>query len=411
MNILVINHYAGSPYYGMEFRPYYLAKYWLADGHRVKIVAASFSHLRTVNPKVDTRVANEIHDGINYTWVKTPEYQGNGLKRVINIFTFLIRLFANSKKIVFDFKPDLIITSSTYPLDSFLGVYYKWKIKCIQFHEVHDLWPLTLKEIGGFKWYHPFIVLLQLAENFAYKHSNAVISMLPNAKPYMVKHGLKEHFYHIPNGYFEKEWVDIVDLPIEHINLLTKLKQENKFIVMYAGGHAISNALDQFVDSAHSLNSRDDICFVLIGKGIEKESLQSKAQQYNLRNIYFLPPVLKNSIPNLLSFADCLYLGWHYSPLYEHGISPNKLIDYMLAGKPIIHAVCFSNDIVGEVGCGYSVKSGKIDEITNAILSLVEMSEDQRKVIGNKGREYAQRNNNYLILADTFLQIYKKYST
>ena len=50
MNILIINHYAGSPEMGMEFRPYYFAKEWTAMGHRVDIIAADFSHLRRVNP-------------------------------------------------------------------------------------------------------------------------------------------------------------------------------------------------------------------------------------------------------------------------------------------------------------------------------------------------------------------------
>lgn len=34
MNILIINHYAGSPEMGMEFRPYYFAKEWTAMGHQ-----------------------------------------------------------------------------------------------------------------------------------------------------------------------------------------------------------------------------------------------------------------------------------------------------------------------------------------------------------------------------------------
>ena len=29
MNILIINHYAGSPEMGMEFRPYYFARAWV----------------------------------------------------------------------------------------------------------------------------------------------------------------------------------------------------------------------------------------------------------------------------------------------------------------------------------------------------------------------------------------------
>ena len=51
MNILLINHYAGSPELGMEFRPYYMAKEWVKAGHQVLIVGGSFSHLRKVQPQ------------------------------------------------------------------------------------------------------------------------------------------------------------------------------------------------------------------------------------------------------------------------------------------------------------------------------------------------------------------------
>lgn len=53
MNILYIDHYAGSVQHGMEFRPYYLAREWVKLGHRARVIGADFSHLRTVNPMVE----------------------------------------------------------------------------------------------------------------------------------------------------------------------------------------------------------------------------------------------------------------------------------------------------------------------------------------------------------------------
>ena len=35
LNILLINHYAGTPSLGMEYRPYYLAREWVRAGHAV----------------------------------------------------------------------------------------------------------------------------------------------------------------------------------------------------------------------------------------------------------------------------------------------------------------------------------------------------------------------------------------
>lgn len=67
MNIVYINHYAGSDKHGMEYRPYFMAKRWVEAGHNVTIVASSYSHLRTKNPDMRGQATmEEMHDGIRY---------------------------------------------------------------------------------------------------------------------------------------------------------------------------------------------------------------------------------------------------------------------------------------------------------------------------------------------------------
>jgi hypothetical protein len=78
MRLLLVNHYAGSPRHGMEFRPYYLAREWVRAGHEVTIVAASYSHVRAVQPEVAGEPREELIDGIRYRWLPTPHYAGNG---------------------------------------------------------------------------------------------------------------------------------------------------------------------------------------------------------------------------------------------------------------------------------------------------------------------------------------------
>ena len=64
MNILYIDHYAGSLSMGMEFRPYYLAREWKKLGHTVRIIGADYSHLRKNNPSV---VAWSIGNEMGYS--------------------------------------------------------------------------------------------------------------------------------------------------------------------------------------------------------------------------------------------------------------------------------------------------------------------------------------------------------
>lgn len=118
MNILLINHYAGSPRHGMEYRPYYLAREWVKLGHRVAVVAATVSHVRTKAPAVARSGESEEIDGIRYVWVRTPRYVGNGTRRALNMFAFVAQLGRLQGWLGREFEPHVVIASSTYPLDS-----------------------------------------------------------------------------------------------------------------------------------------------------------------------------------------------------------------------------------------------------------------------------------------------------
>lgn len=405
MNILLINHYAGSLQYGMEYRPYYLAREWVKMGNRVTIVAASFSHLRSKQPIVNGNISEELIDDIQYIWIKTSSYKGNSIRRVQNMLTFVGKLTALSRKLSKKFKPDVVITSSTYPLDIYPSYLIARFAKAKLIFEVHDLWPLTPIELGKMPKWHPFIIMMQIAEDFAYKRADRVISILPKALDYMVSRGLApEKFVYIPNGIDIDEWQSFnALLPLQHQEPIERLKQEGKYIVCYAGSHGVANALDYFVESAVYLKDLP-VALVLVGQGPEKEKLQKYATENNLNNVIFLPPVPKNFIPNLLSKMDILYIGLRRSPLFRFGVSPNKLFDYMMSGKPIIHAIEAVNDLVRESGCGISIPPGDSYAVAEAIKKLMSMSSSEREGIGRRGKEYVIDNHDYKILAKRFLE-------
>lgn len=150
MNILLVNHYAGSVYHGMEFRPYYLGLEWVKAGHNVTVVAADCSHLRSKKVKLTDSLETENIDGINYVWLKTLDYTGNGVRRALNMASFVASLFRFSKRIISIAKPDVVIASSTYPADIFPSRYIANKSNAKLVFEIHDLWPLSPMELGKY---------------------------------------------------------------------------------------------------------------------------------------------------------------------------------------------------------------------------------------------------------------------
>ena len=399
MNILLINHYAGSPNYGMEFRPYYMAKEWISQGHKVLIIGGSFSHLRKEQPQV----FREEIDGIEYCWIKLNEYAGNGLGRIFSMFSFVNKLYFKFSGYLNGFGPDVVIASSTYPLDIYPAHKIAKKYKAKLIYEVHDLWPLSPMEIGGYSKYHPFIMIMQQAENYAYKFSDKVVSLLPNALEHMVEHGLKEDkFIYIPNGFDFREWEKPEKLSYSHSEFLNTLHEKGFYILGYVGGHAKSNALDYLLDAMKLIRNKRIVC-VLVGKGHEKMRLQQRAKVENITNVYFLEPVSKREVPSLLSLMDALYIGWENNPLYRFGISPNKLIDYMMSKKVIVHSVNAANDWVQEVGCGISIEAENSIAISKAIDELFTWDSKTCLEKGQRGQTFVLEKLSYSYLSRKFI--------
>ena len=125
---------------------------------------------------------------------------------------------------------------------------------------------------------------MQAAENHAYKKADIVVSLLPTATSHMVAHGMApEKFVYIPNGVHFSEGIIDDPLPEPHYSTLMNLKNEGKFILGYAGSHGKANALYSLIDAA-AMIKQEQVNFVLVGQGPEKESLTKYAKQKEVAN-------------------------------------------------------------------------------------------------------------------------------
>jgi len=403
VKILLINHYAGSPYYGMEFRPFYMAREWVRSAHKVQVVAASYSHIRTNQPTLIGDVLDENNQGIAYRWYKTPAHSGNGVGRVRNMLSFLRLLRKDAARLARDFEPDVVIASSTYPMDIWPASRIAKLAGAKLVFEVHDLWPLSPMELGGMSKWHPFIIWVQMSEDYAYRRADKVISMLPKAKEYMCSRGMAvDKFVYVPNGVDAEEWDKPDDLPLNVAEPLTRLRNKGLPIVGYAGTHGLANALDVLLDASKCLTGKVEI--ILVGKGPDRDRFVRRVKKEKLSNVLMLPSIPKKSIPSFLAAIDIAYIGWHPNSLYRFGISPNKLVDYMMSGKPIVHSVDAGNDPVAEAACGITVPPGDPAAVAQAIIRLVEMPEEAREAMGNAGQQFVQDNQTYGVLAQNFLR-------
>jgi glycosyltransferase involved in cell wall biosynthesis len=400
MNILLVNHYAGTPALGMEFRPYYLAREWVRLGHRVQIVAADFSHVRARQPAA----GDEAIDGIAYRWLATPRYQGNGLGRVRNIWAFLRAVWADTARLVDEFRPDAVIASSTYPMDIWVARRIARHAGAMLVYEVHDLWPLSLIELSGMSPRHPFARLCQRAENDAYRDADRVVSMLPKVHEHMAAHGLDLRKLHIvPNGIALDDWqAEAPPLREDIAKTLAAARERGCMVVGYAGSMGLPNALDTLLDAAAALRGLA-LCFVLVGDGHEKARLARRVADEGLPHVSLFEPIPKAMIPSFLAAIDIAYIGWQRVPIYRFGIAPNKLMDYMMGAVPVLHGVDSGNDPVAEAGCGLTVAPESPEAVVQGLRRLAALSLEERRAMGERGREFVRAQHSYAVLARRFI--------
>ncbi|AGU52433.1 putative glycosyltransferase [Variovorax paradoxus B4] len=404
MRILLINHYAGSPLHGMEYRPYYLAREWVRAGHEVCVVAASHSHVRRVQPPVDEGAVEQLIDGIRYCWLPTPAYVGNGVSRLRNVGSFVRQLWRDAADWVTKVRPDVVIASSTYPMDFWAARRIARCCGAKLVYEVHDLWPASLIELTGMSAFHPFALLCQKAENDAYRDADAVVSMLPKVAEHMQAHGLDLRRLHIvPNGIALDDWQDEGgELEPDLAGQLRDFQKAGKTIVGYAGSHGMPNALDTLLDAATLLRDQA-IAFVLVGDGHEKPRLARRVFDEGLSNVALFPPIGKSQIPSFLRRLDIAYIGWKRVSIYRFGISPNKLMDYMMAGCAVLHSADAGNDPVAEAECGLTVAPESATAVAEGVKALAVCSVEERAAMGARGRAFVISRHSYRMLAQQFI--------
>jgi glycosyltransferase involved in cell wall biosynthesis len=400
VNLLLINHYAGHPGLGMEYRPYYLAREWVRAGHRVMVLAANFSHVRARQPAA----GDEVIDGIAYRWLPTPSYRGNGPGRLRNIASFLRQVWLDAPRLAATFRPDVVIASSTYPMDCWPAQRIARHARATLVHEVHDLWPLSPIELSGMSKWHPFALLCQTAENSAYRHADVVVSMLPRVHEHMAAHGLDlAKLVIVPNGISPDDWRAAPQpLRADVQQTIDAAHAAGDAVVGYAGSMGEPNALDTLLDAAALLRERS-MRFVLVGDGHLRQHLASRIAADGLTRVALLPPVPKAQVPSLLVQLDIAYIGWQRVPIYRFGIAPNKLMDYMMAGCVVLHAVEAGNDPVAEAGCGLTVTPDDARAVADGVVRLAATPAAERRAMGERGRAFVQAHHTYPVLAQRFL--------
>ena len=363
-------------------RHYEFARYLVDQGHRVTVIASPVSYLtgaaltHSLSP-----TQPETEGGIRV--IRANTYRAHHKSFVHRVFAF-VSFMISSFFIGLGVKNVDVVWGTSPPIFQGFSAWMLARLKGVPFlFEVRDLWPAFAIAVGVLQ--NRILIKLSLwLERFLYHRADLVVVNSPGYVAHVTDRGARRVEI-LPNS-ADPEMFDPADdgLAFRIANHL-----EDKFVVLYAGAHGLSNDLGVVLQSAHFLADSPLIRIVLLGDGKEKPALQKQAAEMALANVLFLPPIPKNEIPAALAGADaCLAI---LKPIEEYKTTyPNKVFDYMAAGRPVVLVIDgVIREVVEAAGCGIFVHPGDPSALAQAIRMLSADKERSRRM-GLAGRIYIE---------------------
>ncbi len=361
-------------------RHHEMARYLASQGHRVTVITGQVNYLtgeRTASGWVKTET--DDHGVVIYRCYTYAAWHRSFFHRILSFLSFTISSFFIGLRVR---EVDLVWGTSP-PIFQGLAAWALARLKRKPFlFEVRDLWPYFAVAVGVLR----NRVLIQLArwfERFLYFAADLVVINSPGYEGHVRERGARRVAL-VPNGVD----VSMFDPTDKGAAFRQAHDLEGVFVVMYAGAHGMSNDLGVVIEAADRLRDQKKLAFVLIGDGKEKSALMRKTAALKLSNVYFLPPTSKNNIAMALAAADaCIAI---LKPIAAYKTTyPNKVFDYLAAGRPILLVIDgVIRSVVEEAGAGIFVRPGYPQALAGAV-KILQTDPDLCARMGSAGRKCA----------------------
>ncbi len=397
MHILIIHQAFASLDEPGGTRHFEFARLLAARGHRVTVIASPVSYITgATTPAGSADPANGI------TIRRAPVYSAHHksfLHRMLAFFSFMFSSFwmglgVRNVDVVWGTSPPIFQGATAWALARLKGARFLF--------EVRDLWPEFAIAVGVLR--NPLLIpASEWLERFLYRRADRLLVNSPGFVAHVRARGAKQVRL-VPNGADP----EMFDPPNGGEDFRREFQLDDDFVALYAGAHGMSNDLGVVLEAARLLQGRN-VRVVLVGDGKEKPALQRRAAELGMRNLTFVPSVPKGEMPNALAAADaCIAI---LKPLEAYKTTyPNKVFDYMAAGRPVILAIDgVIREVVEAAGCGVFAEPGNPRALADAICSLADDPQKSRRM-GLQGRRYLEDNFSREKLAEQLFQVFEELS-
>ena len=398
MRILFLSHYFPPEVNAPASRTYEHCKQWVQEGHEVTVVTCAPNHPQgTVYEGYRNKLIQwENQDGIRVVriWTYVTANQGF-LKRTVNYISFMMAAILSAP-----FLSGFDITLSTSPqFFNGLAGYAVSRIKRTPWIlEIRDLWPESIVAVGAIT-NRPIIGLLEALELFAYRRADHIVVVTDSFKTHIQDKGIcKQKVTVIKNGVDFSLYKKPPDNPV---SLAAKIGIEGKFVASYIGTHGMAHHLETILQAADELREWQDIVFLLVGDGAERDRLLAMNHSMNLSNVVMLDQQPKTAMPHFWSLSNVSLVLLRKCDLFKTVI-PSKIFESMAMERPIILGVeGESSELLKSAEAGICIEPENEKDLAAQVLNLYQ-NPRRCQELGLNGRKYVLENFDRLVLAKRF---------
>ncbi len=378
------------------------ARYLASRGQRVTIIASSVNYLTGKERGADQELTTQV-PGVEL--LRAATYHGlhrSFIHRLISFFTFTLSSFFIGLRV----KDVDLVWGTTPPIFQTLTAWLLAHLKGVPFLlEVRDLWPAFAVQVGVLR--NPVLIRAsEWLERFLYRNADQLVVNSPGFVEHVKARGGKRISV-VPNG----ADATMFDPSASGAQFRTRHSlSPEAFVVLYAGAHGLSNDLGIVLQAAELVKAEEKILIVLMGDGKDKPALQAQAADLKLENVRFLPPLPKTQMPEALAAADACLAILKPIKLYAT-VYPNKVFDYMAAGRPVLLAIDGAmRKVVEEAGAGLFVPPGDAQSLAQAMTRLAG-DPAKARALGCAGRVYLEAHFERTKLAELMLDVIQETAT
>jgi lipopolysaccharide/colanic/teichoic acid biosynthesis glycosyltransferase len=399
MRVLLIHQSFVSPDEPGGTRHYELAVRCAEQGIDFTIIASDLSYL-TGQPTVvqDTLITDQAHSSVRVLRAYTmPSLHRSFLGRVLSFLSFMI----TSVKAALKAGPADLVMGTSPPIFQAISAWFVARMRRRPFLlEIRDLWPEFAIDMGVLR--NPVLIRFsRWLELFLYSRATHLLVNSPAYRDYLAAKGVPEDKISlIPNG------VDpgMFDPDARGEEFRAELGLKASFVVTYAGALGLANDIPTILKAAARLRDEHGIHFLLVGDGRERSNLEALARELQLTNVTFVGPRSKSEMPVILAASDACVATLMNIAMFRTTY-PNKVFDYMAAGRPTVLAIDgVIRQVIENAGGGLFVPPGDHAALASAISDL---NKDQRsaRLMGSAARDYVVKHFNRNPQANMFADL------